>query len=266
MPLNSELNRTLLNGTTRFNAAVFYYDYSDYQSFSFAGLTPFVSNQDANVLGFEAELVTNPWEGWEFLFGVSVLDSEAEDVITDIAIGPNAGGIIVNNRDLVLAPDVTFNGLARYEWAMLGGIMSIQGDFSFVGEQYFDINNHPDSREGSYILGNARFAYTSPDDNYEISLAVKNLAGRRLPGLQYSSGTVWWFFTEYDRQATLGKWDNTLYVVASTAESCFKNRSARILFLIFKISDPGVQEPAIPTAFHCDIVAGGSLLRNIRVG
>ena len=170
------IKSTLLNGTTRFNAAVFYYDYSDYQSFSFAGLTPFVSNQDANVFGFEAELVTNPWEGWEFLFGVSVLDSEAEDVITDIAIGPNAGGIIVNNRDLVLAPDVTFNGLARYEWAMLGGIMSIQGDFSFVGEQYFDINNHPDSREGSYILGNARFAYTSPDDNYEISLAVKNLA------------------------------------------------------------------------------------------
>ena len=170
------IKSTLLNGTTRFNASVFYYDYSDYQSFSFAGLTPFVSNQDANVLGFEAELVTNPWEGWEFLFGVSVLDTEAEDVITDIAIGPNAGGIIVSDRDLVLAPDVTFNGLARYEWAMLGGTMSIQGDFSYVGEQYFDINNHPDSREGSYILGNARIAYTSPDNTYEISLAVKNLA------------------------------------------------------------------------------------------
>ena len=149
---------------------------SDYQAFSFAGLAPFVSNQDANVFGLEAELITNPWDGWEFLFGVSVLDATAEDITTDIALGPNAGGTIVRDRDLTLAPDVTFNGLARYEWPMLGGTMAVQGDFSFVWKQFFDINNHPDSKESSYILGNARLAYTSANGDYEISLAVKNLA------------------------------------------------------------------------------------------
>ena len=97
------------------------------------------------------------------------------DVPTDIALGPNAGGVIVSDRDLVLAPDITVNGLARYEWPMFGGMMSIQADFTYVGDQFFDINNHPDSKEDAYELGNARLGFVSSDGRYEISLAVRNI-------------------------------------------------------------------------------------------
>lgn len=167
---------TLFGGTTRLNASAFYYDYQDYQAFSFAGLAPFVDNKDATIYGFEAELISSPWDGWDFMFGLSVLDTEVKNQETDIALGPNAGGVIIEDRDLALSPDFTFNGMARYEWPMLNGLMSIQADFIVVGDQYFDINNHPDSKEDAYVIGNLRLGYTPPDNRYELSLAIKNIS------------------------------------------------------------------------------------------
>lgn len=64
------------------------------------------------------------------MFGISALDTEARDIETDIAIGPNAGGTIVSDRTLTLAPEVTVNGLARYEWPFFNGTMSAEADFS----------------------------------------------------------------------------------------------------------------------------------------
>src|SRR6185503_21351725 len=47
---------TLLNGAARLNAAVFYYDYRNYQAFFLQGLTQVVANRDAEVKGGEIEL------------------------------------------------------------------------------------------------------------------------------------------------------------------------------------------------------------------
>ena len=121
---------TLFGGNTRLNASVFYYDYKDYQAFSFEGLSNVVSNKDATIQGLDAELITNPWEGWEFNFGLSLLDTKVKDINT---------GVSVIDRTMTMAPDITFNALARYEWPAMGGMMSIQADLRHVGKQYFDI-------------------------------------------------------------------------------------------------------------------------------
>ncbi len=166
------LKSTLFDGAARFNAALFYYDYQDYQAFSFQGFSNVARNKDATVKGFEAELTTTPWDGWAFMFGVGLLDTNAEDIDSE---RPFVGGALIRDRELALAPKVTFNGMARYEWPMFEGMMSLQGDFAYTGEQYFDIDNNPVSKEDGHVVSNAHIAYASGDDDWQVKLSVKNL-------------------------------------------------------------------------------------------
>ncbi|MBZ0172715.1 MAG: TonB-dependent receptor, partial [Phycisphaerales bacterium] len=122
---------------------------------------------------FEAEFTTSPWQGWEFLFGVSALDTTVQD-ITSVSFFTDVP--TTRDREMVLAPDLELNGLGRYEWPLFGGMMAVQGDFHYVGEQFFDIANNPIATESSYVVGNARLAYTSGDQRWQAALWVKNLA------------------------------------------------------------------------------------------
>lgn len=179
---------TLFDGKTRFNTSVFYYDYQDYQAFSFEGLSNVVSNKDATIYGLDAELITNPWEGWDFNFGVSLLDTEVEDINT---------GVSIIDRKMTLAPDVTFNALARYEWSAMRGMMSVQSDLRHVGKQYFDILNTTLGTESAYTLVNLRASYVTASGHASFSVWVKNITDEeyriyaiQVPGLGFSQSMV----------------------------------------------------------------------------
>lgn len=160
---------TLFGGTTRLNASGFYYDYEDFQTFRFEILNQIIFNTDAEVYGAEVELVTSPWEGWDFMFGLSYLDATAENI-------PTASGAAVRDRTMVAAPEVTFNGMARYEWPMWGGTMAAVASFVYQGETFYDIQNHPVSRENGYIVGNARLQYTSGSGRWYAAVFVNNIS------------------------------------------------------------------------------------------
>lgn len=179
---------TFLGGGVRFNSSVFYYDYEDYQAFSFEGLSNVVSNKDATIYGLDAELIASPWQGWDFSLGLSLLDSEVEDINT---------GVSVIDRELAMTPEVTFNALARYEWDALGGTLSAQGDLQFVDEQYFDITNTTLGTEDSYTVGNLRATYVTGSGQSSVSLWVKNVTDEeyriyaiQVPGLGFSQNMV----------------------------------------------------------------------------
>ncbi len=181
---------TLFNGSTRFNASVFYYDYNDYQAFSFEGLSNVISNKDATIYGIDAELITNPWEGWEFTLGLSALETEVEDINT---------GVSVIDRDLVSSPDITFNALGRYQWDAMGGTMALQADMQYVGDQYYDITNTTLGEEDAYTVGNLRGTYTRDTGSGEarVSVWVKNVTDEeyriyaiQVPGLSFSQNMV----------------------------------------------------------------------------
>jgi iron complex outermembrane recepter protein len=179
---------TFLNDGIRFNSSVFYYDYQDYQAFSFEGLSNVVSNKDATIYGLDAELIASPWEGWDFSLGLSLLDSEVEDINT---------GVSIIDRDLAMSPETTFNALARYEWTAFGGTMSAQGDLQYVDEQYFDITNTTLGTEDSYTVGNLRATYVTGSGDSSISVWVKNVTDEeyriyaiQVPGLGFSQSMV----------------------------------------------------------------------------
>lgn len=157
-----------MDGSVRLNASAFYYDYQDYQASFFVHLTQQISNLDAEVYGAELELVILPSDSLNFLFGISLLDSEVENV------GMPDGS--VQNRELPNAPSVTFNGLGRYTWPAFGGNIAIQGDFNYVDNYCFTVVCHPTEEENDYIIGNARISYTTSDESWEITAFVNNLS------------------------------------------------------------------------------------------
>ena len=108
----------LFGGRSRFNASVFYYDYSDYQAFAFVNLSQVIFNTDATVRGMEIEFVTNPVEGLDILLGAALLDAEAKDIPL------NDGSGVTRDRDMTLAPDLALNGVVRYEWGLGSGSMA----------------------------------------------------------------------------------------------------------------------------------------------
>jgi iron complex outermembrane receptor protein len=155
----------LLDGKARLNASIFYYDYEDFQSFASQGANLVVFNTDAENTGGEIELILAPLEGLELLFGLSVQDAKQKDVTF-------AGA----TRDMPMpnAPDLTFNGLARYQWGIFDGIMSAQVDFNYVDERALNGIDHPGLVGDSYTVGNARVGFTTADDKWNLAVWVKN--------------------------------------------------------------------------------------------
>ncbi len=169
------LKATLFDGKARLNASVFQYDYDDFQSFSQQGLNLIVFNTDAENTGAEIELVANPSEGWEFLLGVSIQDAMQKSV----SFGP-----VTRDRPMPNSPDLTFNGMGRYEWSAFNGAMAAQVDFNYIDERILNGIDHPGLFDDSYTIANARLGYVTGDGTWDASVWVKNFTDEDyVPGL-----------------------------------------------------------------------------------
>lgn len=157
---------TFADGNARFNATAFYYDYEDYQAFSLTGLTPQVTNSDANASGGELELFWMPGQGWDVVLGAAFLSSEVDFVP---AVFPGTG---TTNAEFPQAPSTSINGLVRKAWDASNGEFAIQLDGNWNSEQFMEGTNSQVSEQGSYGIANASFSYST--DSWMASAWVKN--------------------------------------------------------------------------------------------
>jgi iron complex outermembrane receptor protein len=171
LPLTYEagVKAALFDRKARVSASAFYTDYKDFQTFTQAGANLIVFNVDAEMTGGELELTLNPWEGWDILFGLSLLDATQKDV-------PGPGGLL--DRPMPNAPDVTYNALARYEWSLFGGVMAVQADMTYRDDRSLSAIDHPGLQGDSYSLVNANLAWTSPDGRWDFKVWGKNLGDK----------------------------------------------------------------------------------------
>jgi iron complex outermembrane receptor protein len=162
---------TILGGSTRLNGSLFYYDYEDYQAFVFIQSGGTVTNRDADVVGAELELQTNPIEGLDIMFSAGWFDAE----VKDLPIGGNpAVAPILKDVQPTFAPELQFAGLVRYEWPMLAGRVAAQVDGNWSDEFYHNIRNFDSTLYDSYFVANARLTYTNEDDRWSVSAWVQN--------------------------------------------------------------------------------------------
>jgi iron complex outermembrane receptor protein len=191
---------TLMNGLARLNGAVYYYDYEDFQAFKIIGLSTFIFNADAENKGFELELQTTPVAGLDVLLGVGYVDADIQDADLGIGLGPQ-------DTKPVQSPKWNLNGLVRYEWPALGGKLALQADAQYRSKHHFSLTRAEASTENGYTVANARVAYRSGDDRWELAAHVSNFTDEEylvqtfdLAGVlgmteQYYGMPRWWGFT-----------------------------------------------------------------------
>lgn len=158
---------TILNGRARLNASLFYYDYEDYQAYDFIGVAVVLSNADAKLFGGEVELQANPIDGLDLVLGLAYVDTEVKDV--RLPSGSSA------DQEMPFAPEISINGLIRYEWPAFGGLVALQGDFNFVDERFYSSVNHPVLQDGDYFVANTRLTFTSQNGSWDASVFVNNI-------------------------------------------------------------------------------------------
>ncbi len=175
--------KTAIGDIARVNATAFYYDYEDYQAFSLTGLTPQVSNSDAEVKGGEIELFLTPNEHWDFLVGASFIDSEVDEVF-------DANNGIITDNELPNAPGYSLNFLGRYNWDVLGGNMAAQLDGVANDDQFLEVTNADVSAEDAYSVWNASLSYAAEDESWKITAWVKNLTDEEYRIYNLDLGTL----------------------------------------------------------------------------
>ena len=169
---------TAANGKLNVNGSVFLYDYKDLQVFQFIILedgtaASLVRNAaDAETLGAEFEVQWLPVENLFINLGLGLLDAEYQDFI-DPVLGDFSG------NKIILAPDVSFNGLAQYDIPVDFGTFTLQLDWTFQDDVYFDAANNPLLSEDSLWLFNGRVAWTSNDESWEIAGWARNLGNEK---------------------------------------------------------------------------------------
>jgi len=159
--------KTRLGGRVRLNASAFYYDYNDYQAYSFDGFATFLFNANAESYGAEVELAASPVAGLDLVLGIAVLDSEVTDVPSTISA--------TGRETPALSPELTLNGLVRYEWPAFGGSLSVQADYGWQDDQNFNLIFTPVVHEKAYGVANLRLGYRSEDERWSAAVWARNV-------------------------------------------------------------------------------------------
>ena len=182
--LEGGFKATLLDGSTRFNGSVFYYDYADYQSFLFTGVSGVVINADADNIGMELELQTSPMQGLDIMLSAAWFDATVKDVPLRV------DGPIRRDVNPTYAPEFQFTGLIRYEWPAFNGRMYVGSDVSYSDEYFYNLRNFDADKFSDYTMVNARIGWIDANDRLEASLKMKNVTDERAGIQGFNIATV----------------------------------------------------------------------------
>ena len=162
---------SFLDGRLRLNGSLFYYDYSDFQTFNWVGIGGLIVNSDATAYGGEVELQAMLTDNLSAQLGLSYLDTEIEDVV-----GPSS--TYIADREMANAPEMTASGMLSYI-VPLGGSndLRLQWDFNYIDDRFANNFNDPSSRLSSYFKHNALVAL-SIRDNWELQGYVRNISDK----------------------------------------------------------------------------------------
>lgn len=89
---------------------------------------------------------------------------------------------------LPYAPDVTFNGLIRYEREVSFGTLAAQVDYRYVTESYNDADNDPSLETDPYHIANAHMSWRDSNEDWEVKLWIRNLDDNEYFSTLYNGG------------------------------------------------------------------------------
>jgi iron complex outermembrane recepter protein len=169
------------------NLSTFYYDYTDMQVGKVVNLSATVVNAaEATIMGAELEARALLGNGFELNLGLSLLDTEYEEFVTEDPAWPGDAGcgtlvgaprtISLEGCQLPRAPE--YQAIVGLSWSKPladGGELRIRGDYSYRGDQYFTQFNRSIVGQDSYGLLNARISYAAPDNRFFVTVYGDNI-------------------------------------------------------------------------------------------
>ena len=161
------------HGLFSMSGSLFYYDYSDVQTFMRSGgaAAQFIGNvEEARVWGGDLEATWLPLEGLTLQSGLGLLQTELGSFV-----GPT-GSAIARGNELPNSPSTTFNALARYEFGVWQTVQSaLQLDTHYSASTFKEATNDRLLAASSYWLLNARVALFGEDRVWEVAGWGRNL-------------------------------------------------------------------------------------------
>ncbi|WP_232359276.1 TonB-dependent receptor [Paraneptunicella aestuarii] len=158
---------TFMEGKMQFNSSVFYYDYSDYQSFSWVNNAGVVFNEEATFTGAEIEIFLNAAKGLDIMFNASYIDAVVEDL--QVADG--------DFRDTTppYTPEYQASGMIRYSWSVGEGNMAAVLSGSYQSETFHNARNFTAHKLDSQFKANANLTWKDSEDMWNVVVYVDNL-------------------------------------------------------------------------------------------
>lgn len=196
---------TLVNDTLQFNGAFYFYDFQDMQVEVLrelpGGITESIRANagEAEIMGLELEVWWRPARGWDIRAGAAFLNSEITSWKSD---DPDEVAQFVGNN-VPDAPELTYNGLVRYEWPVGEGLMmAASTDFNFNDFTFKTVDNDPDFAAEEFVLWNARLMLRDVDDSWNVALWGRNLGDERYETQR--SNPIAWVVATYGMPRTFG--------------------------------------------------------------
>ncbi len=196
------LKTNFWNQRVQFNAAVFYFDWSDLQVRGQDVRTQrqiVVNAESAYTQGFELEMKALLTESLTLDMGYGYLEAEFDEFPN--AIDTDGNLFDASSNKLPLAPENTFTAGLEYERPIMSGNGYARVDYSFVDEQFGSVDNSPSRAMDSYQLWNVRIGYD--DDRWGVQAFVENLADE-----EYSSAieNLETYYTGFQRTVGRPRW------------------------------------------------------------
>lgn len=161
------LKHSFMQGSGVFNANVFYYDYNDYQSFSWVNNAGVVTNEEASFSGIELEVFLTPTDSLDVMLNFSYTDAVVEDL--EVASGYFA------DTTPPFTPEYQASAMVRYNWDAFEGNMAAQLSANYQSETFHNARNFTAHEIDSYATADARLTWNDSNDKWSLAAYVDNL-------------------------------------------------------------------------------------------
>jgi iron complex outermembrane receptor protein len=164
-------------GRLTLNAAVFWYDYKQFQVAQVVGIVAAITNAaSATEKGFELESQWNPNQHWSLNASLSLLDARFGSFVNTDGLNPQLGLQNLAGHILPNAPKVSGSVGVAYRTGMTDkGRLTLRGDLSARSTVYFSEFNTRSESQPAYAVVNANLIWDSPNGAYSVRLFANNL-------------------------------------------------------------------------------------------
>ena len=160
---------TFWEDRARVNASVFYYDYTDYQSFSFINNASAVTNEQAEFAGGEIELFLNPMPGLDIVWSASYLDADVQNL--EIANG------IFEDVPPPFTPEFQTSGFARYAFDLGDhGEFALQAAASYQTETFHNARAFTAHNLGDRFQSDVQASWTDASGGWSVIAFIDNVS------------------------------------------------------------------------------------------